>query len=303
MNKDIEQEVEWRMKNAYHSRFTWLPEFPGMGFGMNIVKWGDETFNDYTNRHGKSLPRQSILFNNWTKSHPEKIHIGSDRSYGQPGECVISQARGVGDDNVILYTDHKIFPAPSINLFSDHTYEDFIKKEPILVWRGNSTGGCTSFQKTTDIAKYKINRKNFCEVFDGNQNISAKIATMKRNFMSPQDQHKYKYILSLEGNDSSSNPRWIFSANSVSFMPAKHTSELTWHYHIRPWEHYVPFEHDLSDVEQKIEWCETHPKECYEIIKRANEVFKLVTDYSREQQILQLMFEKINQNLICDGSR
>ena len=299
MNIEIERELEWRMKAAYHNKFTWLPDFPGMGFGMNIVKHGDKVFNKYTNRHSKSLPRQSILFNNWLEDQPREIHIGSDRSYGRPGECVISQARGVGDDNVILYTDHKIFPKPSINLSSDHTYQDYIMKNPMLVWRGNSTGGCTSFQKSSGIAKYKINRKHFCEVFDQNKKINAKIATMKRNFMSPRDQHEYKYILSLEGNDSSSNPRWIFSAKSVSFMPEQHTSELTWHYHIRPWEHYVPFEYDLSDIEQKIEWCEAHPKECYDIIQRANEVFKLVTDYSREQRILQLMFERINYNLIC----
>jgi len=305
-NSSLEKEVEWRMGNAYNSSFEWLgsqsdQHAENLGFGLDRVNWGDETFTKYMNRSEKSLPRQSILFKNWEKNKPSTLYIGGDRSYGRPGECVISQARGVKDSDVILYTDHKMFIKPQFDFTSiDHSINAFNEKKPVLVWRGNSTGGTTEFQKRTGLAKYKINRRHFCETFSDKPYVDAKIATVRKNFMHPSDQNDYKYILSLEGNDSSSNPRWIFSTNSVSFMPKQHTSELTWHYHIKPWEHYVPFEYDLSDVKQKIEWCEAHPGECYDIIQHANEVFKLVTDYNRERQILQLMFERINRNLIHD---
>lgn len=306
---DLERETEWRMGKAYNTPFEWIETDPAKLnlsketlFGTDVVEWGDDFFSSYANKNDKHLPRQSVLFKCWKKDEPQKLYIGGDKSYSRQGKCVLSQARGVGDTGVILYSDHKLFPRACLDQSSDQTYQDFINKKPILVWRGNSTGGVTRFQKRTGIDKFKIDRRVFCAKFNESGLIDAKISTPKKDFMSPQEQHEYKYILSLEGNDSSSNPRWIFSTNSVSFMPEQHTSELTWHYHIKPWLHYVPFEYDLSDIEQKIEWCEAHPKECYDIIQRANEVFKLVTNYSREQRILQLMFERINRNLICDGN-
>lgn len=59
-----------------------------------------------------------------------------------------------------------------------------------------------------------------------------------------------------------------------------------WFYtHIKPWVHYVPVRDDLSDLEEKIDWCMGHSADAAEIA-RNGQAFALSHDYDAAVEIL-----------------
>ncbi|ENT7385234.1 hypothetical protein ACXLUW_000800 [Campylobacter coli] len=44
---------------------------------------------------------------------------------------------------------------------------------------------------------------------------------MEKNFLSKKEQMKYKFIISLEGNDVASNLKWEMNSNSLVLAPQK----------------------------------------------------------------------------------
>lgn len=265
-----------------------------------------------------SYHREGFLFECMIENDIQtRVCIGGERSFGYNGVC-ISQARTPGDDQVILYSDHNLFPVAAIDFltgkhFNQHVESvPFEQKRDVAVWRGNDTGGQGPVpgQKELGLHDKKINRVEFvnrfrtsdlvdCELIDNKLGASTPTHQGDPNWLTPEQQaNEFKYLVYLEGNDAGSNPRWIFSTQCVVFAPDIFTSHLTWHYHMRPWVNYVPFNHDLSDLEDKIEWAQNNPKLCHDIIKRANEMHRKVTDVSRERKILSSMFRKYTSNII-----
>ena len=79
----------------------------------------------------------------------------------------------------------------------------------MLVWRGSLKSGCQQ------------NRTNFINKFTNNN-----LLNITGDFMTIREQLKYKFIVSLEGNDVATNLKWLMSSNSVCIM-RKPTCE-TW---------------------------------------------------------------------------
>ena len=268
--------------------------------------------------HGRdSYPREGFLFDFMINNNIDtQLIIGGERSFGFNG-VLFSQARTIGDDQVILYPDHNLYPTPAVDFLLNKNFNQTIESVPfedkpdIAVWRGGDTGGQGPVPGQVELGldKVKINRQQFVNKFKNTKCIDAAIIDSEigpstpeikgdPNWLMPHEQaNNYKYIISLEGNDAGSNPRWVFSTQCVVFMSDKLTSELTWHYHLKPWVNYIPFKHDLSDLENKIKWANDNIDECKSIIKRANEMHRLVTDVEREYKILTLMFRRYKQNI------
>ncbi len=268
--------------------------------------------------HGRdSYPREGFLFDFMINNNIDtQLIIGGERSFGFNG-VLFSQARTIGDDQVILYPDHNLYPTPVVDFLLNKNFNQTIESVPfenkpdIAVWRGGDTGGQGPVPGQVELGldKVKINRQYFVNKFKNTKCIDAAIIDSEigpstpeikgdPNWLMPHEQaNNYKYIISLEGNDAGSNPRWVFSTQCVVFMSDKLTSELTWHYHLKPWINYIPFKHDLSDLENKIKWANDNIDECKSIIKRANEIHRLVTDVEREYKILTLIFDRYKTNI------
>lgn len=266
-----------------------------------------------------SYHREGFLFDFMlTNNINTRVVIGGERSFGYEGVC-ISQARTPGDDQVILYSDHNMFPQSKVDFLAGRHYNEkniqsvpFLDKKPTIVWRGGDTGGQGPItgQKERGLDIKKISRREFIDKFKDSEHVDACIIDNKLgptsehyigdpNWLTPIEQaNKYKYQLYLEGNDAGSNPRWVFSTQCVVFAPDVFTSELTWHYHMKPWVNYIPFKHDLSDLEEKIVWAENNIEKCNEIIFNANEMHRKVTDVDREINILDRMFEIYTKNIL-----
>ncbi len=63
---------------------------------------------------------------------------------------------------------------------------------------------------------------------------------------------------------------------------ASPTGHRQWYYHrLEPWHHYIPVSADLSDLEQRIDWCLRHECECEQIANRGR-ALALSMDFKSE---------------------
>jgi hypothetical protein len=88
--------------------------------------------------------------------------------------------------------------------------------------------------------------------------------------LSIREQVKYKFIVSIEGNDVATNLKWIMSSNSVCMMPKPKFE--TWYKEgaLVAGKHYIEIADDYSDLEQKYLKYLKQPCKCKEIILNAN---------------------------------
>ena len=103
--------------------------------------------------------------------------------------------------------------------------------------------------------------------------------------LSIAEQLRYRYILSLEGNDVASNLKWIMSSNSVALAPRPCFE--TWFQEglLLPGVHYAEIAPDGSDVAKVVARLEAHPEERARIVAAANAWVARFRDKSRERLV------------------
>ncbi|TFH08397.1 MAG: hypothetical protein E4H07_07760, partial [Nitrosomonadales bacterium] len=90
----------------------------------------------------------------------------------------------------------------------------------------------------------------------------------RANRMNLQDQSQYKYILTLEGHVAAYRLSYELSSGSVILL-AKSQWQMWYSHLLKPYEHYVPVEEDLSDLLSQIAWCKANDGKCSLIAKHA----------------------------------
>ncbi|MGY5355729.1 glycosyl transferase family 90 [Wenyingzhuangia sp. IMCC45467] len=110
--------------------------------------------------------------------------------------------------------------------------------------------------------------------------------------LSIQEHLKYKFILSLEGNDVATNLKWIMSSNSIAVSP-KHKFE-TWFMEgtLIPDYHFICIKDDYSDLEEKLNYYIKHTDKALEIVKNANNYVKQFKDLKTEKAIAHKVVKK-----------
>lgn len=78
---------------------------------------------------------------------------------------------------------------------------------------------------------------------------------------------QYRYALALDGNDVPSSIREDLLSGSCMLLP-KPFFESNISFRLRADEHYAELKADLSDLEEKLNWCREHDRECREIAER-----------------------------------
>jgi hypothetical protein len=90
--------------------------------------------------------------------------------------------------------------------------------------------------------------------------------------MTLEEQASYKYIIHVEGHVQAYRLSIELAMRSVVLL-VESKYKLWYQHRLVPWVHYVPVQSDLSDLEERIEWCIAHDDECKQIAIQAREFY------------------------------
>ena len=162
----------------------------------------------------------------------------------------------------------------------------FCKKKNIIFWRGASTGNESQIgnrfslvtkwydkDKNIDIGFSKIvqRKEKYKGTVKGTENIDTFL--------------KYKYILSVRGNDKDSGLQWKLNSNSVVLMTQPSVTTWLMESTLVPDFHYVLLKDDFSDLKEKLDWCNNNQDKCKDIIKNANLFMIQFEDEKKEEEL------------------
>ena len=116
---------------------------------------------------------------------------------------------------------------------------------------------------------------------------------LERPRLTRQEMQTYRYIAVLRGVDVGSSFYWVMNSGSVGFVQNTpfHTFASA---HFEPWQHYIPFCEDGSDLDAHFDWAENHQKECQEITVRAATVSTLLGREDLRKSILAAVVAQLN---------
>jgi hypothetical protein len=145
-----------------------------------------------------------------------------------------------------------------------------------MVWRG---------------AAYQKHRLKFLESCSGLSFVNAGNTAVCKNKnipfakpkMSIKEQLRYKFVLSLEGNDVATNLKWIMSSNSVCIMPRPKYETWFKEGTLIPNYHYIEIRDDFLDIEDVFAKYVNDNAACEVIISNAQD---FVSNYFSSRSML-----------------
>ena len=139
------------------------------------------------------------------------------------------------------------------------------RKKNILLWRG-----AVHQPHRIEFMKKFFNKSSLIDIGDVNRGNNFLNTEWQKPYLSLDEQLKYKFILSIEGNDVATNTKWIMSSNSLCFMTKPKFETWLMEGKLIPNFHYVLINDDYSDLEEKIDYFIANPMEAENIIHNAN---------------------------------
>lgn len=138
---------------------------------------------------------------------------------------------------------------------------DFAKKKNILIGRA----GVYQEHRIKFFEKY-FNHA-LCDLGQVNKNEGN--TDWLKPKMSIADHLRYKFILSLEGNDVATNLKWIMSSNSIAVSPPLKME--TWYMEgtLKADQHFITINEDYSNLAEKLQYYLDHENESRNIIENA----------------------------------
>ncbi len=161
--------------------------------------------------------------------------------------------------------------------------QPFADKRPMAVWRGDLNNA---------IRARFLEAVGNLAICDAGSPKSDAPPQFRKPFLSIGQQQRYRYIVSLEGNDVATNLKWIMSSNSLCLMPPPTYETWFAEAQLEPDVHYVPLAPDFSDLAERVHHLEKHPAEAQRIVAAANAYCRKFADERAEQAIGLLVLYK-----------
>jgi len=218
--------------------------------------------------------RQSLRANFLFK---DVIHI--------PDVPTLQKSRPIGDNNenaVILKIDknrHFVFVKDP---------NQFFQKKDMLIGRGSINAPNSPQPHRVRFMEMYFNHP-LCDLGQVNK-VGGNPDWLKPK-ISIIDHLKYKFILSLEGNDVATNLKWVMSSNSIAVMPEPKYETWFMEGTLIPDFHFICIKKDYSDLEEKLRYYIDHPTEAQNIVKNANAYVKQFLDNRLEELISILVLQ------------
>ena len=226
-------------------------------------------------------PVKELMKKNNVSNKKYILHIG-DNSKTQSPACLVKN-RYNSNHSVILRCIN--FDRHWNNYYKRPPDIPFSKKRDTVYWRGATTGSPHRPGNRFTLVKKWFHHPEidigFSEICQGKDSYEPYV----KGKDDIEDFLKYKYVLSVEGNDKDSGLQWKLNSNSLVMMAKPRCTSWLMEPRLIPNYHYVLVKDDFSDLEEKVILCNKHPKECKQIIKNANLYMKQFSDEKLEQQI------------------
>lgn len=206
----------------------------------------------------------------------------------------------------------KFFISTCKRSYKDISHLSWEKKKNIAVFRGSNTGPGVTIDTNTRLKLCAMSselEKQGIEILDAGITVWNTRPRKEKgdselkviNFddlpfelkepLTPTQQSEYKYIVNVDGHVAAYRLSLELGMNCVIL---KVDSEWKiWYSHLlKPYVHYIPIKNDLSDLVEKIHWCQQNDKKCKNIAKNA---FDFYQKYLCKDSILDYL-----QKTLCD---
>lgn len=114
---------------------------------------------------------------------------------------------------------------------------------------------------------------------------------------------KYKYLISVEGNDKDSGLNWKLNSNSLVLMCKPTYTSWLLETQLEPWVHYVPLNEEYTDLLEKFEWCKKNQIKCKQIVRNANKYMEQFGDIENEKMLERMVCENYRKNFELNKSK
>ena len=119
-------------------------------------------------------------------------------------------------------------------------------------------------------------RAKFIKDYSNNPRVSAislrdhwgHSPNLIKEYVSLPDHCNYRYLLDLEGNGYSGRIKLLMNTKRPLFIQKRRLQEY-WFYSLREYEHYIPVENDLSDLDNQLNWADKNISKCLQIADNA----------------------------------
>jgi len=162
----------------------------------------------------------------------------------------------------------------------------YADKKDMLVWRGKVK------RDHRQIAFRKLFDNPLCDIGKTNTLKDDDTLHWNKPRMTIEEQLRYKFILSIEGNEVATNLKWIAQSNSLCFMTRPKFESWFMEGRLQASKHYVEVRDDYSDLSEKMEHYLTHPNEAQAIISNLNVYFDQFRDQAKQDLISLLVVQK-----------
>jgi len=271
-----------------------------------------------TSRYLRDLVDLSILHAD--SITPILVHIGDGPSkifnklnYSYPifnkVQDLVSEKSRENDWNIIWPLNRKRHFASLGNVpQNDRPWHE---KIPKLIWRGRTPNSLLFLknEKPIELDSWK-QRLSLVRNFWNSSLVDAKFVG-KHLLQSKYYAHKlnmsqmlqYKYQIAVEGNDVATGLKWMLFSKSLLFMPPIKFSSWVMESLLEPFVHYIPIHANMSNVEEMVEWANSHPVKSKQIAERGTlfvyDLFFHPNAYLDEELILTEIYKRYERTIGC----
>lgn len=195
------------------------------------------------------------------------------------------------------------------DLYQLHNYFGSLKKDTSsfndkinkIIFAGSTTGERNAMTNTRiKMCLWSLNKPyTYFKITSLVQmSFFPRLKEISSNFISQEEQLKYKYILSIDGNTNAwDRPVWIMNSNSVLMKYTDQNTHNGWYYSLlKENEHFISV--DEHSIENKYLFLENNPKVCQNIISNANEFVKNYCNYDVSLEYIKKLYQYISNKKI-----
>lgn len=265
------------------------------------IRNGTLFVKDYSNKHAR-LQDLSVALDRLCRSAPlpdldflVSFHDHLENTKTHVPIFVFSKK--CSNKKMVLIPDHEqLMGYEDLNTVIDtaSTLSPWNTKKDLAFWRGGTTGGVYTDVNWKNFPRVKLTLTSVLhpELLDAKFSSLVQGASTHHHFflqhnmispvVYPQEQVQYRYLVDVDGNASTySRFYWILRSNCT---PLKQTSQfIQWYYPLLiPYNHYIPIQEDLSDLQQQLNWTKNHPEKAHLIAENSSNFAKehLTTEHA-----------------------